>query len=255
MPMIDAVSRMQEIKAALSEISGSQAPAQVQTRARTAPAAPGGSLPADPAAFDQALQAMTASMPGVDSGVLGGLSLPGAGAVQAPGTPGAGGAPASAGKIGETAAKYIGLPYIWGGNDPAVGLDCSSFVQNVYRELGYELPRVTWDQMKQGTAVPSMAQAKPGDLLFSFNGGHVALYLGNGKVIDAPQPGQTIQVRDAWETDANVTAIRRILPQGTVSAAALPGVGGAVGAVGGAADSGLSGLLAAARTPLMPGAR
>lgn len=236
---------MQEIKSALSEISGKQVQAP-QRPAAAGTARPSGTLPADPAAFDQALEALTASMPGV--GGTGSLQAP-----VAPGATGAGGPPASAGKIGETAAKYVGLPYIWGGNDPAVGLDCSSFVQNVYRDLGYELPRVTWDQMKQGTAVPSMAEAKPGDLLFSFNGGHVALYLGNGKAIDAPQPGKTIQVRDAWETDANVTAIRRILPQGSVSAAALPSAPGAVGATG-AADSGLSGLLAAARSPLMAGA-
>lgn len=240
MPMIDAVGRMQEIRTALSEISGNQVQAP-QRPASAAPARPSGTLPADPAAFGQALEALTASMPG-----LGGAAAAGA-------VPGTGGPPPSAGKIGESAAKYIGLPYIWGGNDPAVGLDCSSFVQNVYRDLGYELPRVTWDQMKQGTAVPSMAEAKPGDLLFSFNGGHVALYLGNGKAIDAPQPGKTIQVRDAWETDANVTAIRRILPQGSVSAAALPSSAGAPGAAG-AADSGLSGLLAAARPPLMAGA-
>lgn len=240
MPMIEAVGRMQEIRAALTQMSGQMPPVQqVQQRPAAAGAAAG--LPADPATFDQALEALTASMPG-----LGGAAAAGT-------VPGTGGPPPSAGKIGESAAKYIGLPYIWGGNDPAVGLDCSSFVQNVYRDLGYELPRVTWDQMKQGTAVPSMAEAKPGDLLFSFNGGHVALYLGNGKAIDAPQPGKTIQVRDAWETDANVTAIRRILPQGSVSAAALPSSAGAPGAAG-AADSGLSGLLAAARPPLMAGA-
>ena len=243
MPMIDAVGRMQEIKAALSEISGSQVPATQRPASAPAP----GTLPADPAAFDQALEALTASMPGAGRTTVGGTgSVP---AAAVPGTP-AGGPPASAGKIGETAAKYVGLPYIWGGNDPSVGLDCSSFVQNVYRDLGHELPRVTWDQMRQGTAVPSMAEAKPGDLLFSFNGGHVALYLGNGKAIDAPQPGQTIQVRDAWETDANVTAIRRILPEGSVAAASLPSAGGAAGA----ADAGLSGLLAAARSPLMAGA-
>ncbi|MFP5366135.1 MAG: C40 family peptidase [Actinomycetes bacterium] len=240
MPMIEAVGRMQEIRATLTQMSGQTAPVQ-QVQQRPAVAGTAAGLPADPATFGQALEALTASMPG----------LGGTGAAST--MPGAGGPPASAGKIGETAAKYIGLPYIWGGNDPEVGLDCSSFVQNVYRDLGYELPRVTWDQMKEGTAVPSMAEARPGDLLFSFNGGHVALYLGNGKAIDAPQPGKTIQVRDAWETDANVTAIRRILPQGSVSDAALPSSAGAPG-VAGAADSGLSGLLAAARPPMMAGA-
>ncbi|MFD5276365.1 C40 family peptidase [Pseudarthrobacter sp. NPDC058362] len=243
MPMIEAVGRMQEIRAALTQMSGQTPPVQ-QIQQRPAPAGTAAGLPADPAAFDQALEALTASMPGLGGTGTAGLNP----ATPAATAPGADGPPASAGKIGETAAKYVGLPYIWGGNDPAVGLDCSSFVQNVYRDLGYELPRVTWDQMKQGTAVPSMAQAKPGDLLFSFNGGHVALYLGNGKAIDAPQPGKTIQVRDAWETDANVTAIRRILPAGDVAAASVPGGAGTAGA------GDLSGLLAAARSPLMAGA-
>lgn len=246
MPMIEAVGRMQEIRATLTEMSAKPA-AQVQ-RPPAATAAP--ALPADPGTFDQALETLTASMPGLGGA---GAAAPGAAAPVSPAT-GAGGPPASAGKIGEMAAKYVGLPYIWGGNDPAVGLDCSSFVQNVYRDLGYELPRVTWDQMKEGTVVPSMAQAKPGDLLFSFNGGHVALYLGNGKAIDAPQPGKTIQVRDAWETDANVTTIRRILPAGDVAAASVPGGAGSAGAGTGSAADGLSGLLAAARSPLMAGA-
>lgn len=250
MPMIEAVGRMQEIKAALSGMSARQAPPVQQVPQRTATAGTAPALPADPATFDQALEALTGSIPGL--GGAGAVPAPAAAAPASP-VPGAGGPPPSAGKIGETAAKYIGLPYIWGGNDPAVGLDCSSFVQNVYRDLGYELPRVTWDQMKSGTAVPSMAEAKPGDLLFSFNGGHVALYLGNGKAIDAPQPGKTIQVRDAWETDANVTTIRRILPADNVAAASVPGGAGAGTAATGVAADGLSGLLAAARSPLMAG--
>lgn len=119
---------------------------------------------------------------------------------------------ANAQELIDAAMQYEGLPYVWGGTDPAVGLDCSGFVQRAFRDVGIELPRVTWDQMKEGTAVESMADARPGDLLFSFDGGHVSIYLGNGKAIDAPQPGDTIAVRDAWETDANVSAIRRILP-------------------------------------------
>jgi cell wall-associated NlpC family hydrolase len=126
--------------------------------------------------------------------------------------------------------KYLGLPYVWGGNDPAVGLDCSSFVQNVYKDLGYSLPRVTWDQMNSGTKVDSMAQAQPGDLLISHDGGHVAIYLGNGKAVDAPQPGQTIQIRDAWETDANLSTIRRILPTEAPASAAPAAVADVVAA-------------------------
>ncbi len=112
------------------------------------------------------------------------------------------------------AKKYIGVPYVWGGTNPAVGMDCSGFVQRVFKDLGVELPRVVSDQMKKGTPVASLAEAKPGDLLVSYGGEHISIYLGNGKAIDAPVPGQTIQIRDAWEKYSNLTSIRRIVPAG-----------------------------------------
>jgi cell wall-associated NlpC family hydrolase len=190
-PMITAIGRMQEIQAVLLEFSAG--PAAARPKAATV------TVPTSAPAFAEALGSMTGSLPAV---------LQGGGQASQPlnGT-----------KLTEATSKYIGLPYVWGGNDPSVGLDCSSFVQNVYRDMGVELPRVTWDQMKQGTPVASMAQAQPGDLLFSFNGGHVAIYLGDGKAIDAPQPGKTIQIRDAWENDGNLTAIRRIMPSGSLT--------------------------------------
>lgn len=120
------------------------------------------------------------------------------------------------------AKAYEGVPYVWGGTDPAVGLDCSGFLQRAFADIGIEIPRVTWDQMNAGTQVPSLAEAQPGDLLFSFDGGHVSMYLGGGKAIDAPQPGSNVAVRDMWETDANITTIRRILPGGSASVAPAP---------------------------------
>ena len=201
MPMITAIGRMQEIQAVLLEFSAG--PAAARPKAATV------TVPASAPAFAEALGSMTGSLPAVPQG--GGQAS----------------APLNGTKLTEATSKYIGLPYVWGGNDPSVGLDCSSFVQNVYRDMGVELPRVTWDQMKQGTPVASMAQAQPGDLLFSFNGGHVAIYLGDGKAIDAPQPGKTIQIRDAWENDGNLTAIRRIMPSGSLTGPAA-GTAGAV---------------------------
>ena len=115
------------------------------------------------------------------------------------------------------AKKYIGVPYVWGGTNPATGMDCSGFTQRVFKDLGIEIPRVVSDQMRQGTPVASLAEAKPGDLLVSFGGDHISIYLGNGKAIDAPVPGKTIQIRDAWEQHSNLTSIRRIVPAGAAS--------------------------------------
>ncbi|WP_138445292.1 C40 family peptidase [Sinomonas susongensis] len=148
-------------------------------------------------------------------------------------------------QIAADAQKYVGVPYLWGGTDPSKGLDCSGFVQRVYQDLGISLPRVVHDQMQAGTPVSSLADAKPGDLLISFGGEHVAIYLGNGKAIDAPVPGQTIQVRDAWEKYGNLTAIRRVVPDGTMADSTVaPAVsaGGSISTASASGGTGVAGL-------------
>ena len=219
MGMTDALGRIAEIRATLQQFSTAQASGAQPAAASSASGARAAA--GSPAAASAAL-ANGQDFASTLAALTGTSSAPAAApAAPAAAVPGAGsGGTANAGRIMDAVQKYIGLPYVWGGNDPAVGLDCSSFVQNVYKDLGYSLPRVTWDQMNTGTEVASMAQAQPGDLLISHDGGHVALYLGNGKVVDAPQPGQTIQIRDAWETDANLTTIRRILPTQAAGSAA-----------------------------------
>ena len=206
MPMISAMERVQDIQATLGRISVSSNWPLAATSPVASPGTnstvTGNSAVSDPS-FAQALEAF-----------MGPSTATGVAALPAGTETGAENGAAPDSRFAEVSSKYVGTPYVWGGNDPATGLDCSSFVQNVYRDLGVELPRVTWDQMKQGTPVASMADARPGDLVFSLSGNHVSLYLGDGKVIDAPQPGTTIQVRDAWENDGNITTIRRILPAG-----------------------------------------
>lgn len=123
------------------------------------------------------------------------------------------------------ALRYLGVPYVFGGTDPAVGLDCSGLVQRVYRDLGIELPRIAADQARMGTPVPSLAQARPGDLL-AFNNpvDHIAIYIGDGKMIAAPQPGERVKIQDVYQQPS---AIRRIIPDVPAADAlrpwALPG--------------------------------
>jgi len=115
------------------------------------------------------------------------------------------------------AEKYTGTPYVWGGETLSEGgLDCSGLVQLSLADIGVTgIPRTAREQMNLGTAVPSMDQALPGDLLVFDGGSHIAIYVGDGKMIDAPKPGGHVSVRDVYETP---TAIRRVLPQETVAA-------------------------------------
>lgn len=128
---------------------------------------------------------------------------------------------ASAGTTGQAivdeARKYLGVPYVWGGTDPKRGLDCSGLVQLVYKNFGIDLPRVSYQQAREGRAVPSLAQARPGDLLAfgSPSVNHIAIYIGDGKMIEAPRPGLQVRISEVYTTPV---AIRRILPDAAASA-------------------------------------
>ena len=89
----------------------------------------------------------------------------------------------------EYAQQFIGTPYLYGGTSLTGGIDCSSFVQQCYKNAaGVSLDRTSRMQVKHGTAV-ALADAKPGDLLFYADASgtidHVAMYLGDGKIIHA----------------------------------------------------------------------
>jgi hypothetical protein len=129
------------------------------------------------------------------------------------------GSPAVGTAAVDIARTYAGVPYRWGGTDPATGLDCSGLVQLVYGRLGVELPRVAADQAKAGTAVPSLSQAQPGDLLFFGSPAHhVGIYVGAGKMIDAPRAGRTVGVHEVTGY-GTVSTIRRVSGGATASAA------------------------------------
>jgi peptidoglycan DL-endopeptidase CwlO len=137
----------------------------------------------------------------------------------------------SEGAVVTEARKYLGVPYLWGGTDPAKGLDCSGFTKLVYGNLGIELPRTSSQQATAGTAVASLADARPGDLVFFDHDGsrpgidHVGIYVGDGKMIAAPQAGEVVKVQDVGDP----AVIRRVLPAGSAAPAAAASGGSLAG--------------------------
>ncbi len=97
----------------------------------------------------------------------------------------------------EVAARYVGVPYVYGGTTPD-GFDCSGFTSYVYAQIGISLPRTSGDQHHAGVEV-SRDQAQPGDLVWS--PGHIAIYAGGNLMIDAPRPGKSVQFREMWQSN------------------------------------------------------
>jgi cell wall-associated NlpC family hydrolase len=97
------------------------------------------------------------------------------------------------------ALSKVGSPYVWGGAGPAV-FDCSGLVQWSMRQAGLVMPRVAADQARTGALIP-LSDLSPGDLLFYHTDvtaptyiSHVAIYLGNGLMEQAPEPGEDVEV-------------------------------------------------------------
>lgn len=90
------------------------------------------------------------------------------------------------------ALSQQGVPYVWGGTSPGQGLDCSGLTQWAYREAGVELPRLAQEQDTAGVQV-AQADLQPGDL--AVWSGHVAMYIGNGQMVEAGDPVQVNPVR------------------------------------------------------------
>jgi cell wall-associated NlpC family hydrolase len=161
-----------------------------------------------------------------------------------PGT--AAGAPATAlGAMLRAAMSRRGLPYVYGAAGPAT-FDCSGLVQWSFAQAGITMPRVAADQALAGPAVP-VSRLQPGDLLFYHTDptapgyiSHVAIYVGNGWMIQAPQPGENVELVPA-DFGAEFAGAIRVSPAqaAAVAARVLPhergpeGRGRARGAAGG----------------------
>lgn len=95
-------------------------------------------------------------------------------------------------KVVNEAYKHLGKPYVYGATGPN-SFDCSGLTQYVYRTaVGIEISRTTYTQINVGTPI-SASQLQPGDLVFT-SADHVQIYIGNGKVIHAPQPGDVVKI-------------------------------------------------------------
>ena len=107
------------------------------------------------------------------------------------------GLPPAAARAAQIAERYLGVPYDWGGADPATGFDCSGLVMYVYGQLGIDLLHFSGAQYHEGVPVPFDALA-PGDLVFFEPGrlgpGHVGMYIGGGRFIQAPHSGDVVKI-------------------------------------------------------------
>lgn len=105
------------------------------------------------------------------------------------------------------AKKFVGNPYRWGGTSLTRGADCSGFVQSVYKHFGKKLPRTSYSQRKVGTKVSSLKKAKAGDIICY--SGHVAIYMGNNKIVHAStrKTGIKISNNAAYR---KIVSIRRV---------------------------------------------
>jgi cell wall-associated NlpC family hydrolase len=107
------------------------------------------------------------------------------------------------GKAVAIAARYLGVPYLWGGASPLTGFDCSGLTMFVYAQLGVHLSHFTGAQFHEGTPVPPTA-LQPGDLVFFDAGafgvpGHEGMYIGGGLFIQAPHTGDVVRISSLSE--------------------------------------------------------
>lgn len=100
-------------------------------------------------------------------------------------------------QIASYAQKYLGYPYVWGGNGPN-SFDCSGFVKYIYGQFGITINRTATAQMSNGYSV-SRDNLAPGDLVFFYGDGgigHVGMYIGGGKFIHASNPTDGVIITD-----------------------------------------------------------
>jgi cell wall-associated NlpC family hydrolase len=108
------------------------------------------------------------------------------------------------------AIQYLGVPYVWGGEDPKIGLDCSGLVKVVFKKFGVDLPHFAASQAQLGAAV-AYSNMQPGDLVFFGNPiHHVGIYMGEGYYIQAPKRNDVVKISKLSDRN-DFTCARRII--------------------------------------------
>ena len=98
------------------------------------------------------------------------------------------------GAVIDLAKQFVGTPYQWGGSAPG-GFDCSGLIQYAMKQAGISFPRVSWDQINAGSRT-DLNKLKPGDLVGFGDGGHIAIWLGDNQILEAPRTGLNVRVRE-----------------------------------------------------------
>ncbi|WP_297519925.1 NlpC/P60 family protein [uncultured Clostridium sp.] len=126
---------------------------------------------------------------------------------------------ATAKQVLKKARKLIGTPYAWGGNNPTTGFDCSGYVNYIFKAVGINVGRTTYDQIKKGEKINNKADLLPGDLIFFMDKNnspyHVVIYTGNNNMIESPRTGLNVRERNLYRWDG---VARRVLDSNAVIA-------------------------------------
>jgi cell wall-associated NlpC family hydrolase len=179
----------------------SQLQAQEAARERAAKAAAEARLRAEIAARQKAAREAAAQAQQAQSSSSSAPTIAPPPPVSIP-TGGTGAGHAAAASI---ALHYLGVPYVYGGASPS-GFDCSGLVMYVYAQLGISLPHYT---VAQWNATQPISSPEPGDLVF-FNGlGHVGIYIGGGRFVDAPHTGSVVRI-DSISSFGGYDGARRV---------------------------------------------
>ena len=104
------------------------------------------------------------------------------------------------------ALQFVGNPYVWGGTSLTNGCDCSGFTQQIFKHFGISIPRTSYEQRSCGNTV-SYSNAQPGDIICY--SGHVAIYIGNGRIVGAQSSRSGITTANA--TYRTILSVRRVI--------------------------------------------